>query len=87
MPDDSVTLEIASGFKNFHGATLKGDTTFSFVINPLQVSHTTPSDGATEINPESNIVIKFNSTIQEDTFEPALSISPVINYSSYFDIS
>ena len=80
----TTSITIDGNLADERGATLGADTTFSFEMDSLAVGNTEPYHGQHFVSPDAQIVITFNTYLDESTIAGAISISPsqVLDFST-----
>jgi len=71
-------VDISTDAKTIYGDTLSFGYTFSFQTEDVVVVRTNPYNGAKGVNTGSNLTIEFNSAMDKNSVENAISIQPDI---------
>ncbi|UCH64172.1 MAG: Ig-like domain-containing protein [Fidelibacterota bacterium] len=72
----TTSITIDGNLAEERGATLGADTTLFFKMDSLTVEITKPYNGQHFVSPDAQIVITFNTYLDESTIAGAISISP-----------
>jgi hypothetical protein len=78
--NQDYTVSVDPTARDRNGNQINGTFTSSFHVQPFGVSLTSPSDGATNVNPNRNtIYIGFNGPVDTSTVRLAFNISPPVD--------
>jgi len=76
--DTEYTVVIDQLAKDVNGFNLKEPNSISFITEGVEIENVSPSNGALNVDTETNIRLYFNTWMDERSVEDALSFSPPI---------
>ncbi|MEW6194464.1 MAG: Ig-like domain-containing protein [Bacteroidota bacterium] len=85
MSDTTITVTIDSTAKDKDGVKLGHTFTFSFQTAELGITYTSPNNGQLFVSPTEPIRMSFNNYITLTSARAAISISPQISGTIYYD--